>query len=191
MHNRTGVESPVMGVVATLISTLLMDGSRKSQFRQRIATLPPDRDDELCVALDAALGCPALSPSSWCPSTRRCSPRRRGACHGPGLAGVDRDGVRREEMAVVGEEMGGGWEADGVPDEPVDRRLGRVVGTRFARVQTRWWRRTVVLLQAAPGAWSPRTHFTTRRPNSPSENRAAARITTPSRSGPYAERCDA
>ena len=31
---------------------------RKSRFRQRITTLPPDRDDELCVALDAALGCP-------------------------------------------------------------------------------------------------------------------------------------
>jgi mRNA interferase MazF len=31
---------------------------RKSQFRRRIATLPPDRDDELCAALDAALGCP-------------------------------------------------------------------------------------------------------------------------------------
>lgn len=31
---------------------------RKSQFRRRIATLPPGRDDELCDALDAALGCP-------------------------------------------------------------------------------------------------------------------------------------
>ncbi|CAN5397991.1 type II toxin-antitoxin system PemK/MazF family toxin [soil metagenome] len=31
---------------------------RKSQFRRRIATLPPDRADDLCVALDAAIGCP-------------------------------------------------------------------------------------------------------------------------------------
>lgn len=31
---------------------------RKNQFRRRISTLPPDRDDELCAALDAALGCP-------------------------------------------------------------------------------------------------------------------------------------
>lgn len=31
---------------------------RKSQFRRRIATLPPERDDQLCAALDAALGCP-------------------------------------------------------------------------------------------------------------------------------------
>jgi mRNA interferase MazF len=31
---------------------------RKGRFRRRITTLPPDRDDELCVALGAALGCP-------------------------------------------------------------------------------------------------------------------------------------
>jgi len=31
---------------------------RKSQFRRRIASLRPDRAEELCVALDAALGCP-------------------------------------------------------------------------------------------------------------------------------------
>ncbi|CAN5916666.1 type II toxin-antitoxin system PemK/MazF family toxin [soil metagenome] len=31
---------------------------RKDRFRRRIATLPPDRDSELCTALDAALGCP-------------------------------------------------------------------------------------------------------------------------------------
>lgn len=30
----------------------------KSQLRQRIAALGPGRSDELCVALDAALGCP-------------------------------------------------------------------------------------------------------------------------------------
>ncbi len=31
---------------------------RKRLFRRRIATLSSDRHDELCVALDAALGCP-------------------------------------------------------------------------------------------------------------------------------------
>lgn len=31
---------------------------RKSQLRQRITALPPRRHDELCVVLDAALGCP-------------------------------------------------------------------------------------------------------------------------------------
>jgi mRNA interferase MazF len=31
---------------------------RKSQFRRRIATLPRNRDDELCAVLGAALGCP-------------------------------------------------------------------------------------------------------------------------------------
>ncbi len=31
---------------------------RKNQFRRRIAALRPDRAEELCVALDAALGCP-------------------------------------------------------------------------------------------------------------------------------------
>jgi mRNA interferase MazF len=31
---------------------------RKSQLRRRITSLGPDRADELCVALDAALGCP-------------------------------------------------------------------------------------------------------------------------------------
>ncbi|MGQ0775435.1 MAG: type II toxin-antitoxin system PemK/MazF family toxin [Pseudonocardiales bacterium] len=31
---------------------------RKSQFRQRITTLSPERQRHLCAVLDAALGCP-------------------------------------------------------------------------------------------------------------------------------------
>ncbi len=31
---------------------------RKSQLRRHITTLPPARNDQLCSALDAALGCP-------------------------------------------------------------------------------------------------------------------------------------